>query len=76
MHFGHPFIPPPLLCYYVYPSSPYVPIQPYNFCNFSSEEHQQAENPEERENLIVVNEEDLVGEGYEQTKKAWTEEED
>ena len=75
MDFGHPFIAPPLLYYCFYPQ--YVlPLD--TLPNLA--EHCSLVAPglecQEEGHRIVLTKEDLLEEGYEQTKKAWTEEED
>ena len=74
MHFGQPFISPPLLYYFNYTPYPYVTAPLCYFSNASPEtEAPQSPQPEQPDiNKIVVTRDDLIEEGYEQTKKAWT----
>ena len=70
MHFGHPFISPPLIYYCVIPPYPCFHLED-NFGNFALNKHQEVQITDQS-NKIVVTEEDLKEEGYEQTKRAWT----
>lgn len=81
MNFGPSFIfPPPHPYYYcLYPPQPfYYPAPTISYPQFPSQMNALSGNSknEVEQRLIQVTEEDLVEEGYEQSKKAWTEEED
>ena len=75
MNIGQTFIPPPLFYYYLYQPIPFH-LQPQEeelprISNENSSTPSSVEKPEEISHLIVTKE-DLIEEGYEQTKKAWT----
>lgn len=70
MSFGPPIINPPYFYFFFLPADPI----PSNSVVQSIPIPLSLQSVLEEDERIIVREEDLIAEGYEQTKRAWTEE--
>jgi len=70
MSFGPPIINPPYYYFFFMPTDLTPSNSAVQSIPFPHSQHTALEEDER----IIVREEDLIEEGYEQTKKAWTEE--
>ncbi len=76
MNFGPPYLLPPYFFMILYPTQSYIPSPNYAPDNLMPDDSN-AETKSvfiSAEDKIMVTKDDLLEEGYEQTKKAWTEE--